>query len=88
MCQAFTWDEQQKKGYFKGQPVNDKYNLGNLRTDFTMCNTPNVTTWILNAGTTGQLDVYMSAIRFIHCVKQASRHIPLHATIHKGFAQQ
>ncbi|DBA68213.1 TPA: hypothetical protein ACH3X2_013830 [Trebouxia sp. C0005] len=50
VCQAFTWDHEQQRGYFKGGPVNSQYNLEQLQLNFTLCNSPNVTTWILNAG--------------------------------------
>lgn len=52
VCQAFTWDDEQKRGYFKGQHVNDQYNLHELKANSTMCNSPSVTTWILNVGMT------------------------------------
>jgi len=50
VCQAFTWDDEQQRGYFKGGPVNSQYKLDQLQSNFTLCNSPNVTTWILNAG--------------------------------------
>ena len=50
VCQAFTWDYVQQKSYFKGQHVNDQYNQEDLTHNITMCNSPSVTTWILNAG--------------------------------------
>ena len=57
VCQAFTWDYAQQKGYFKGQHVNDPYNKDDLIANFTMCNSPSVTTWILNAGKTRSVHV-------------------------------
>ena len=50
VCQAFTWDHIQQRAYFKGQNVNGTLGLGNLEANFTLCNSPNVTTWILNSG--------------------------------------
>lgn len=57
VCQAFTWDYVQQRGYFKGQSVNGQYNTDELKQNSTMCNSPSVTTWILNAGTTQSLHI-------------------------------
>ncbi|KAL0049266.1 hypothetical protein WJX82_010048 [Trebouxia sp. C0006] len=54
VCQAFTWDDEQQRGYFKGGPVDSQYKLDQLQSNFTLCNSPNVTTWVLNAAWMGQ----------------------------------
>ncbi len=48
VCQAFTWDNEQKIGFFKGQKVNATIDVSTPAS--RLCNSPNVTTWILNAG--------------------------------------
>jgi len=48
VCQAFTWDNEQELGFFKGQKVNTTIDVSTSAT--RLCNSPHVTTWILNAG--------------------------------------
>lgn len=90
VCQAFTWDNPAKRAYFKGQPVNAKYGLEALKSNFTVCNHPNATTWILNAGLIQPPHVgtelhacmhYLTTCKLVD-EKAARRQLALHATSH------
>ncbi len=45
VCQAFTWDAAQHLVFFKGQAVNSRIDASSV-----LCNSPNITTWVLNSG--------------------------------------